>query len=33
MNKEDFRNKLLAAASPAQVLDLFKQEEASYFEA
>jgi len=32
MNKEDFRNKLLAAVSPSQILDLFKQEEASYFE-
>jgi len=32
MNKEDFRNKLLAAATPSQILDLFKQEEASYFE-
>jgi len=32
MNKEDFRKKLLEAGSPAEVLELFKQEEASYFE-
>ncbi len=33
MNKEDFRNKLLNAQSPADVLEIFKQEEANYFEA
>jgi len=32
MNKEDFRKKLLEAGSPPEVLELFKQEEASYFE-
>ena len=32
MNKEDFRKKLLEAGNPAEVLELFKQEEASYFE-
>ncbi len=32
MNKEDFRKKLLDAATPAAVLDLFRQEEATYFE-
>lgn len=33
MNKEDFRKKLLNAQSPAEVLEIFKQEEATYFEA
>lgn len=33
MNKEDFRKKLLDAASPAEVLELFRQEEATYLEA
>ncbi len=33
MNKEDFRKKLLGAQSPAEVLEIFKQEEATYFEA
>lgn len=33
MNKEDFRKKLLEAASPPEILELFKQEEATYFEA
>jgi fructose-specific phosphotransferase system IIA component len=33
MNKEDFRKKLLEAASPTEILELFKQEEAAYFEA
>jgi len=32
MNKEDFRKKLLEAPSPHEVLELFKQEEATYFE-
>ncbi len=32
MNKEDFRNRLLEAKSPAEILEMFKQEEASYFE-
>jgi len=33
MNKEEFRNKLLGASSPAAVLEIFKEEEATYFEA
>ncbi|MEX2116568.1 MAG: PTS sugar transporter subunit IIA [Bacteroidota bacterium] len=33
MNKEDFRKKLLSAQSPSDVLEIFKQEEATYFEA
>jgi fructose-specific phosphotransferase system IIA component len=33
MNKEDFRKKLLSARSSAEVLEIFKQEEATYFEA
>ena len=33
MNKEDFRKKLLDAGSPSEILELFKQEEATYFEA
>lgn len=33
MNKEDFRKKLLNAQSPSDVLEIFKQEEATYFEA
>lgn len=33
MNKEDFRKKLLDAPSPGEILELFKQEEATYFEA
>ncbi|MEO8167687.1 MAG: PTS sugar transporter subunit IIA [bacterium] len=32
MNKPDFRNKLLSAQSPKEILELFKQEEAQYFE-
>ncbi len=32
MNKEEFRNRLLESASPREILDLFRQEEASYFE-
>jgi len=32
MNKEDFRKKLLEASSPLEILELFKQEEATYFE-
>ncbi len=32
MNKEDFRKKLLEAATPQEILELFKQEEAAYFE-
>lgn len=32
MNKEEFRNKLLEAQKPADILELFKQEEATYFE-
>lgn len=33
MNKEEFRKKLLGASSPAAVLEIFKEEEATYFEA
>ncbi|HWP82283.1 MAG TPA: PTS sugar transporter subunit IIA [Bacteroidota bacterium] len=32
MNKEEFRKKLLEANSPAEILELFRQEEATYFE-
>jgi len=32
MNKEEFRNKLLAAQSPRDVIETFRQEEASYAE-
>lgn len=32
MNKEEFRTKLLGASSPKQVIDIFKSEEATYFE-
>lgn len=32
MNKEEFRAKLLKAASEKQVIDIFKSEEATYFE-
>jgi fructose-specific phosphotransferase system IIA component len=32
MNKEEFRKKLLAAASPKEVLDIFRAEEATYFD-
>jgi fructose-specific phosphotransferase system IIA component len=32
MNKEEFRKKLLDCGSPKEVIDLFRQEEASYFE-
>ena len=33
MNKEDFRAKLLAAESPKAVMEVFKTEEATYFDA
>jgi len=33
MNKEDFRKRLLEAGSPSDVLQIFKDEEATYFEA
>jgi len=33
MNKEDFRTKLLAARTPAEILEMFRHEEAMYFEA
>lgn len=33
MNKEEFRKKLLQAGSPGEILGLFSQEEATYFEA
>ncbi|MBI4549015.1 MAG: PTS sugar transporter subunit IIA [Ignavibacteriae bacterium] len=32
MNKEDFRNKLLVVQSPKDILETFRQEEASYSE-
>jgi fructose-specific phosphotransferase system IIA component len=32
MNKEEFRRQLLALETPKEILDLFRQEEASYFE-
>lgn len=32
MNKEDFRKKLLGAGSPKEVIEIFKTEEAQYFE-
>ena len=32
MNKEDFRKRLLEANSPSDVLQIFRDEEASYFE-
>ena len=32
MNKEEFRNQLLATGSAKEILDLFRHEEATYFE-
>ncbi len=32
MNKEEFRKKLLSASSPKDVLDIFRAEEATYFD-
>ncbi len=32
MNKEEFRKKLLSAASPKDVLEIFRTEEATYFD-
>ncbi len=32
MNKEDFRNRLIQAKSQHEVFEMFRQEEASYFE-
>lgn len=32
MNKEGFRKRLLLVSSPKEIIDLFRQEEASYFE-
>jgi fructose-specific phosphotransferase system IIA component len=32
MNKEEFRRKLLEQPSPADILELFRREEASYFD-
>lgn len=32
MNKEEFRTKLLSASSEKEVIDIFKTEEATYFE-
>lgn len=33
MNKEEFRNRLLEAKNPAEILETFRQEEATNFEA
>ncbi len=33
MNKEEFRRRLLELKTPKEILDTFKQEEATYFEA
>jgi fructose-specific phosphotransferase system IIA component len=32
MNKAEFRNRLLTMQSPKEIIEMFKQEEASYFE-
>ncbi len=32
MNKEEFRKRLLSAGSPKELMEMFKQEEATYFE-
>jgi mannitol/fructose-specific phosphotransferase system IIA component (Ntr-type) len=32
MNKEEFRRKLLEQPSPADILELFRREEATYFD-
>ncbi|MBI5472579.1 MAG: PTS sugar transporter subunit IIA [Ignavibacteriae bacterium] len=32
MNKADFRNKLLEVDSPKEIIEMFRQEEATYFE-
>ena len=32
MNKPEFRNKLLTVTSPKEIIEMFKQEEAAYFE-
>ncbi len=32
MNREEFRNRLLEAASPGKVLEIFRQEESTHFE-
>jgi mannitol/fructose-specific phosphotransferase system IIA component (Ntr-type) len=32
MNKPDFRNKLLDITSSKEIIEMFKQEEATYFE-
>ncbi len=32
MNKDEFREKLLEAATPEEVLDIFKEEEKNYFD-
>lgn len=32
MTKEEFRSRLIECATPAEVLELFRQEEASYFD-
>ena len=32
MNKENFRNKLLGTTTPGEIIEIFKEEEATYFE-
>ena len=32
MNKEDFRKRLLVQQTPREIIDMFRQEEATYFE-
>jgi mannitol/fructose-specific phosphotransferase system IIA component (Ntr-type) len=32
MNKEEFRRRLLEVSTPREIIDMFRQEEASYFE-
>ncbi len=32
MNKDDFRKKLLSAKNPVEIVQLFKEEETSYFD-
>jgi mannitol/fructose-specific phosphotransferase system IIA component (Ntr-type) len=33
MNKEEFRKRLLDLKTPADIIDVFRKEEATYFEA
>ena len=32
MNKEEFRKRLIAVSTPKEIIEIFKQEEATYFE-